>query len=141
MKLAIIRCQETSNTCAGWNCHPALREKTGKYKEYDSIELTGFDTCGGCDKGNTSKILARAKQLKQHGAEVIHLGNCLAAACPFRAKYGRALRKEGYTVVERTHDSASPEMQARFREMMKERRKEEKRKKALLLKHGFKVED
>ncbi len=141
MKLAIIRCQETANTCAGWNCFPSLRDRTGEFARYDGIEVVGFDTCGGCDKGKTDKIVAKAKELTKHGAEVIHLGNCLASGCPWRKKYAGALRKAGYNIVERTHPSASPEMQAKFREMMKEKKKEEARKKKVLLAAGFKLED
>jgi predicted metal-binding protein len=140
MKLAIIRCEETSKTCAGWNCFPALRDKTGNFAGYESIEVVGFDTCGGCGKGKTDKIVAKAKELEKHGAEVIHLGNCLASGCPWRKKYAAALRKAGFNIVERTHPSASPEMQARFREMMKEKQREEKRKKKVLEVAGFKVE-
>lgn len=140
MKLAIIRCQETAQNCAGWNCFPSMRDKTGMFAGYDSIELVGFDTCGGCDKGHTNKILAKAKNLREHGAEVIHLGNCLAAGCPFRVKYAKALRKAGYNIVERTHPSASPEQQAAFRKMMQEKKLEEKKKKKLLEGAGLKYE-
>jgi hypothetical protein len=55
MKLAIIRCQDTANTCAGWNCFPSLRDKTGEFARYDTIEVVGFDTCGGCGKGKAGQ--------------------------------------------------------------------------------------
>ena len=141
MKLAIIRCEETAKTCAGWNCFPSMRDKTGEFEGYDSIELVGFDTCGGCGKGKPEKILTKAKELKKQGAEVIHLGNCLAAGCPWRTKYAKALRKEGLNIVERTHPSATPEQMAQFRKMMQERKKEEKRKRKVLEAAGFKLDD
>ena len=141
MKLAIIRCEETAKTCAGWHCFPSIGDKTGEFKGYGSIELVGFDTCGGCGKGKSDKIVAKAKELKKHGAEVIHLGNCLAAGCPWRTKYAMALRKEGLNIVERTHPSATPEQQAHFRKLMRERKKEEKRKRQVLEAAGFKLDD
>jgi isopropylmalate/homocitrate/citramalate synthase len=60
---------------------------------------------------------------------------------PWHVKYAKELRKAGYNIVERTHPSAPPEMQARFREMMKQKKKEEARKKKVLLAAGFKLED
>ena len=57
-KIGIIRHQETVTTlihkrCAGWNSYPAIQNKSGYLNEYDTIELVGFDTCGGCPKGNS----------------------------------------------------------------------------------------
>lgn len=141
MKLAIIRCEETAKTCAGWNCFPSMRDKTGEFEGYDSIELVGFDTCGGCGKGKADNIVAKAKELQKHGAEVIHLGNCLGAGCPWRTKYAKTLRKEGLNIVERTHPGATPEQMAQFRKMMREQKKEEKRKRKVLEAAGFKLDD
>ena len=81
-KIGIIRCDENSSECAGWNCFPAIENKTGKFERYDTIELVGFDTCGGCGHGKPDKILKQARKLVKRGAEVIHLGNCLAGDCP-----------------------------------------------------------
>ena len=141
MKLGIIRCEETAKRCGGWNCFPSIRDLTGNFSVYDGIDLVGFLTCGGCGQGKTDKVLEKAKYLKQHGAEVIHLGNCLASGCPYRRKYAGALRKAGYNIVERTHPSATPEQQAHFREIMKARKKEAARKKAFLIANGFTVEE
>ena len=94
MKVGIIRCDEYSERCAGYACFPAMRERTGAFETYDSVELIGFDTCGGCGMGKPDKIVAKAARLKDRGAEVIHLGNCLAGICPFKDLYGNSIEKE-----------------------------------------------
>jgi len=82
---------------------PAVRERTGEFEQYDIVELVGFDTCGGCARGKPKKILERGLRLKEKGAEVIHLSNCLMV-CPFKDKFKAALEEEvGLPVVEFTH--------------------------------------
>lgn len=104
VKIGIIRCQEHSNSCAGFNCFPAFRDKTGEFERYDTMEIVGFDTCGGCGRGKADKILARALKLKEKGAEVIHLGNCIIGACPSKQLYLEVLKQEtGLPIVEKTH--------------------------------------
>ncbi len=108
-KVGIIRCQEQSNDCAGWSCFPALRDRTGEFAAYGEVQLVGFDTCGGCGRGRANKIVARAKRLKEHGAEVIHLGSCLMGSCPTKDAYLKALREEvGVPIVEGTHPIHPP---------------------------------
>jgi predicted metal-binding protein len=115
VKIGIIRCDENSERCAGWNCFPALANKTGTFAGYDKIELVGFDTCGGCGHGKPDKILKQARRLKKQGAEAIHLGNCLAYDCPSKGIYVKALKRVGIPIIERTHPSATPEQQAAFK--------------------------
>ena len=104
MRVGIIRCEEHSNDCAGYNCFPAMRDRAGQFEKYDVIELVGFDTCGGCGRNKADKVLARALRLKEKGAEVIHLGNCMVGACPFKDIYVEALQEEvGLPIVENTH--------------------------------------
>lgn len=57
--IGIIRCDSHSENCAGFNCFPALRNKTGQFENYDKVELGGFDTCGGCDLGKSEKIVSK----------------------------------------------------------------------------------
>lgn len=104
MKIGIIRCQEHSNRCAGYHCFPALQEKTAKFEDYDEIELVGFDTCGGCGRGKADKILERATRLKEKGAEVIHLGNCIVHSCPTLDPYENSIKEElEIKVIKGTH--------------------------------------
>ncbi len=113
-KIGIIRCHEVANSpilpnskthCAGWNCFPTIRDKAGKYKEYDTVELVGFDTCGGCPGRNrTDRIVEKGKLLKQHSAEVIHLGTCISLFCPNKDMFMEVLEKEvGIPIIEGTH--------------------------------------
>jgi len=107
-KLGIIRCQERSEICPGYNCFPAIRAKTGSFAAYDDVELIGFDTCGGCGQGKSVKIIARAQRLKDKGAEVIHLSTCLAMHCPWKDLYAKDIKeKVAVFVVEKTHGPIS----------------------------------
>jgi predicted metal-binding protein len=115
VKIGIIRCDENSARCAGWNCFPALVNKTGKFEVYDKIELVGFDTCGGCGHGKPDKILKQARELKKHGAEIIHLGNCMVHDCPSRAIYIKALGRLKLPLVEGTHGGPSPARMAAYK--------------------------
>ena len=103
-RIGIIRCQEHSNQCAGYHWFPAMRDRTGQSEGYEAIEVVGFDTCGGCAHNRADKIVARAVSLKERGAEVIHLGNCLTGACPFKGIYLDPLKEEvKLPIIERTH--------------------------------------
>lgn len=108
MKIGIIRCDEHSNVCAGFHCFPSIYEKNGSFEGYDDIQLVGFDTCGGCGRGKADKIVSRANKLKELGAEVIHLGNCLTGPCPSADLYEKAIIDEvGIKVVKGTHPGHS----------------------------------
>ena len=116
VKIGIIRCYENSERCAGWNCFPAMANKTGQFGGYEKIELVGFDTCGGCGHGKADKIVKQARRLVKHGAEVIHLGNCLAGDCPSKDIYIKELKKRiKIPIVEKTHGGPTPEQMAAYR--------------------------
>jgi predicted metal-binding protein len=116
MKIGIIRCEENSADCAGWNCFPAIAKKSGEFARYETVELVGFDTCGGCGHGKADKIVKQAKRLQEKGAEAIHLGNCLAADCPSKEIYVSALRKKlKIPIVERTHGGPTAEQMAAYK--------------------------
>jgi predicted metal-binding protein len=108
-KIGIIRCQELAlsgeRRCAGWNCFPAIRNKTKYLDVYDTIELVGFDTCGGCPgRGRYEKIVERGLKLKEKGAEVIHLSTCMVLSCPHKDKFAEVLKeKVGLPIKEKTH--------------------------------------
>jgi predicted metal-binding protein len=84
---------------------PAIRDKTGNFKDYDTIELVGFDTCGGCPgRTKADKIVEKGTKLKEHGAEVIHLGTCISLYCQNKDMFMESLKKEvGLPVIEATH--------------------------------------
>jgi predicted metal-binding protein len=108
-KVGIIRCQEHSEKCAGYFCFPAIREKSGKFAAYDVVELVGFETCGGCGRGKSDKIVGRAQRLKDKGAEVIHFGSCLVGPCPWKELYLKEVaEKVSIPVVSGTHGVHGP---------------------------------
>jgi predicted metal-binding protein len=87
-KIAIIRCEEKSKICPGTTCFKVMREKTAAFEKYgDQIEIIGFDTCGGCGLGKTDKIAAKVQDLKQRGAEVIHISSCVKKLCPYYTQF------------------------------------------------------
>jgi predicted metal-binding protein len=103
-KIGIIRCNENSINCAGFTCFPSMAKKSGEFAQYDTIELVGFDTCGGYGLCKSDKIVAKALRLKEKGAEVIHLGDCMIGACPNKDKNIAALKEQvGLPIIERTH--------------------------------------
>ncbi len=104
-RIGIIRCAAHADKCAGYNCFPAIREKTGPMSEYeDDVILVGFDTCGGCARRETGKIVDRAVRLRDRGAQIIHFGNCVVGACPWLDVFREAIVKEaGVPVALRTH--------------------------------------
>ncbi len=105
-KVGIIRCEEQSERCAGYTCFPTLRNKSGAFTIYDNVELVGFDTCGGCGRNKSDKILPRAQRLKDKGAEVIHLSTCLVNTCPWKDLFAKEIKeKVGIPIVEKTHPS------------------------------------
>jgi predicted metal-binding protein len=117
MKIGIIRCHENSERCAGWNCFPAMMNKTGEFSQYETIELVGFDTCDGCGHGKANKIIKQAKRLKEHGAEVIHLGNCMVGDCPSKDIYIKELKtKVKIPIVEKTHGGPTTEQLAAYKD-------------------------
>jgi predicted metal-binding protein len=104
-KVGIIRCNVNSANCAGYSCFPAIRNHAAAFASYqDEVELVGFDTCGGCPQGKPDQIVEKAKRLKDKGAEVIHLGNCLAGACPWKDMFAESIGEQvGARVVMGTH--------------------------------------
>ena len=104
-KVGIIRCSAYSDRCAGYKCFPALRDRTGAFADYeDELELIGFDTCGGCARNEAGKIVERVVRLRDRGAQVVHLADCLVDACPWASMFRDAIVKEtGVPVVLRTH--------------------------------------
>jgi predicted metal-binding protein len=91
-KIGIVRCEEYSHVCAGYNCFPAMRNKTGQMAQYEDVELVGFDTCGGCARNSAGRIVERSERLKAKGAETIHLAHCLVTACPWTDLFRRPSR-------------------------------------------------
>jgi predicted metal-binding protein len=104
-KIGIIRCDARADTCAGFSCFLAVREHTGAFSAYgDTVEIIGFDTCGGCDRSKADKITSRAGRLKEKGADVIHFGKCLISVCPWTDLFADSISQQiKIPVVRGTH--------------------------------------
>jgi predicted metal-binding protein len=105
IKLGIIIC-DRYRTCAGGKCLRALRNREGAFERYKGkdVELVGFVTCNGCPGGNVEYV---PQEMKNNGAEVIHLATGLIVGyppCP-RISYFPRFIKEKYSmdVVVGTH--------------------------------------
>ncbi len=97
VKIGIIIC-DRYHTCAGGKCFRALRNREGAFSIYEDsdVELVGYTTCDGCPGGN---IEYAPEEMKNNGAEVIHLATGLVVGyppCPYitffrdfiQARYG-----------------------------------------------------
>jgi predicted metal-binding protein len=80
-KIGIIICGRYQ-TCGGGKCFRALRERRGTFARYapeEEVEIVGYSTCGGCPGGNVEYV---PEEMKQNGAEVIHLATCFLVGYP-----------------------------------------------------------
>lgn len=79
-KVGIIIC-DRYHTCAGGKCLRSLRERTGGFARYadEEVELVGYATCGGCPGGN---VEFAPEEMKNNGAEVVHLATGLVVGYP-----------------------------------------------------------
>ena len=104
-KIGIIICDRYSN-CAGGKCFRSLRERVGAFKRYEDeeVEVVGYTTCGGCPGGN---IETAPEEMKENGAEVIHLATGLLVGyppCPYIDHFKNFIEdKFGLEVVLGTH--------------------------------------
>lgn len=80
VKIGIIICNRYV-TCAGGKCLRSLKNREGAFSIYwdKQIELVGYTTCNGCPGGN---IEYAPEEMKQNGAEIIHLATGLVVGYP-----------------------------------------------------------
>jgi predicted metal-binding protein len=105
VKIGIIICDRYKN-CAGGKCFRAVKEKAGAfdiYKDKD-VEIVGYTSCGGCPGGN---IEYAPEELKNNGAEVIHLATGMVVGyppCPYISSFKEFIElKYKLQVVVGTH--------------------------------------
>jgi predicted metal-binding protein len=104
-KIGIIIC-DRYNTCAGGKCLRSIKERTGGFARYrdEEVELVGYTTCGGCPGGNVEYA---PEEMKQNGAEVVHLATGLVVGfppCPHLDHFREFIPiKYGMEVVMGTH--------------------------------------
>lgn len=105
VKVGIIIC-DRYRTCGGGKCLRSLKNREGAFERYKGkdVELVGFATCNGCPGGNVEYV---PQEMKNNGAEVIHLATGLVVGyppCPRIAFFSRFIKeKYGMDVVVGTH--------------------------------------
>ena len=105
VKIGIIIC-DRYRTCAGGKCLRSLRDREGAFSIYkdQEVELVGYSTCEGCPGGN---IEYAPEEMKNNGAEVIHLATGLVVGyppCPHVSHFQDFIReKYNMKVVPGTH--------------------------------------
>lgn len=110
MKLGIIRCMQTEETCPGTGDFKAVRERTGSFAGVEEeIEIIGFTSCGGCP---AKKAVWRARELVRRGADTIAFASCIQKGtpigypCPFAKKMKELVQREvgeGVRILDFTH--------------------------------------
>ncbi len=105
-RIGIIICARYRN-CGGGKCFRALRERVGAFSRYsneEEVEIVGYSTCGGCPGGNIEYV---PQEMKNNGAEVIHLATGLVVGyppCPNIRRFKVFLEEQfGLPVVIGTH--------------------------------------
>ncbi|NOZ35040.1 MAG: CGGC domain-containing protein [Chlorobi bacterium] len=105
-KIGIIICDRYRN-CAGGKCFRALKNREGAfdiYKNDEEVELVGYTNCGGCPGGN---IEYAPEEMKNNGAEVIHLATGFVVGyppCPYIDDFKNVIREKfNMEVVVGTH--------------------------------------
>ena len=104
-KIGIIIC-DRYHTCAGGKCLRSLKARVGGFARYadEEVELVGYTTCGGCPGGN---IEYAPEEMKNNGAEVVHLATGLVVGyppCPHLDHFREFIPlKYGLDVVMGTH--------------------------------------
>ena len=110
MKLGIIRCMQTEDTCPATTDFKVVREKKGAFEGVEEgIELIGIATCGGCPG---KKAVFRAEEMVRRGADTIAFASCISKGtpigyvCPFAKTMQKAVRQnlpESIRFLDYTH--------------------------------------
>ncbi len=104
-RIGIIIC-DRYRRCAGGKCFRSLRERAGAFSRYrdTEVEVVGYTTCDGCPGGN---IEYAVDEMKQNGAEIIHLATGLVVGyppCPYITYFKDFIEERyGLEVVYGTH--------------------------------------
>jgi len=94
VKIGIIIC-DRYRTCAGGKCLRSLRNREGAFSIYQGreVDLVGYTTCDGCPGGNVEYC---PEELKNNGAEVVHLATGLLVGyppCPYIDDFSRFIKQ------------------------------------------------
>jgi predicted metal-binding protein len=110
MKVGLIRCMQTEDTCPATTDFKVMRDKKCAFEGVkDEIELIGVNTCGGCPG---KKAVTRASVMVKRGADTIVLASCITKgnpigfACPHAQIMKNAIIKnlgDSIKIIDYTH--------------------------------------
>lgn len=80
-KVAILRCLQTSASCAGAGCLRAFFEKSGAFAAYgdEELQLMAVWTCNGCGNNkleNQEGLDKKIARMESLGVDVVQLSGC-----------------------------------------------------------------
>lgn len=96
-KIGIIRCQQVAEICPGSADFKFAGQGQAAFAEYAPVEVVDLVSCGGCPG---KKVVLKARQLVERGAEIIFMGSCIKKGtavsypCPYFEPMKAALQKE-----------------------------------------------
>lgn len=115
-KIAILRCLQTSASCAGAGCLRAMFEQDKSFAQYDGEELRlmAMWTCNGCGDSllaNQEGIRKKIERMKALELDALHISNCthkkdaegVKHLCPKIKEIADELAAAGITIVDGTH--------------------------------------
>ena len=80
MRVGIIRCMQTADTCPGTADFRMVKEHKGSFEGVtEDIDIVGFTSCGGCPG---KKAVFRAKEMVKRGADTIVFASCIQKGSP-----------------------------------------------------------
>ena len=117
-KVAVLRCLQTSASCAGAGCLRAFNEKTGAFAVYGEqpLQLMAVWTCNGCGNNrleNQEGIEKKIARMQTLEVDVVHLSGCTKkknaegerVRCPHITKIAEKLQELGIAIADGTHHS------------------------------------
>ncbi len=115
-RIAILRCLQTSASCAGSGCLRAMFDHEKSFAQYgeEELRLTAMWTCNGCGDsllGNQEGIRKKIERMKAMELDALHISNCthkkdaegVKHLCPKIKAIVEELEAAGIHVVDGTH--------------------------------------
>ncbi|MHC1590838.1 MAG: CGGC domain-containing protein [Candidatus Helarchaeales archaeon] len=118
MKIAIVRCERTQESCPGTSCLTSFQERKFTFERYgENAELVGFFSCGGCPGRRIFRLIRAIKE--ESGLDVIHVASCILKEEPFPKCHHKkdiieSIKKMGIDVVLGSDDKWEKEKKARL---------------------------
>ena len=106
IKIAVIRCDNVSETCPGVGCFKAFNERKSHFEPYDkNVQMIAFFTCGGCSGRRVYRLI---NALKKYDLDTVHLNSCMLMKRPILNgpnldSIKKTILDAGIKIIEGTH--------------------------------------